>query len=122
MRKANIQRMKQTDGYIIREQRRARRAFRHRSWVWFMRKSAAIWAGVLLLVACGGKVERDPPGITALCWVECVRFVGGSHECVVLDSPEDLEDDSFWGKVEAIERDHACPALPGDHALVGNGE
>lgn len=81
----------------------------------------AFVAVAALATSCGGKVDHDPRGITNVtCWVECVRFYGGSKECVVIDSADDLYDKSFWSKVEAITDGHACPPRPEEHALSGN--
>ncbi len=68
----------------------------------------------LLLASCGGIVERDPKpknGITALCWVECLRFKDGRLDCVTLNDPKQLEA-KWWDDVVAIESDHPCPDAP----------
>ena len=63
----------------------------------------------LLLAGCGGLIEHDPPAITAVCVVECVRFGDGHRECVTLTSPSQL-DEPWWEQVVAVE--YSGPCMP----------
>lgn len=60
-----------------------------------------------LLLACGGIVERNPPGITALCVTECLLFTDGHRACVTLTDPKQLEEE-WWWDVERVESSEAC--------------
>lgn len=110
MRKANITRMHRTDGHVIRHERRARRSFRHRSWVWFLKRSASIWTACLLLIACGGRVEdgtcpHTGTGLTAVAWCNCLLMSDGSTKCVALADPKQL-DECWWNDVVSVVASH----------------
>lgn len=60
-----------------------------------------------LHMGCGGIVERNPPGITALCVTECVLFTDGHRACVTLTDPKQLEE-PWWWDVERVESSEAC--------------
>lgn len=75
--------------------------------------------GFALVGRCAYSLTANPREFS--CRVDCVRFHGAPGVlCLVIDSPEDDADASFWAKVESVDRSHPCPALPEDHALVGN--
>jgi hypothetical protein len=72
-----------------------------------------------LHMACGGMVEREPGGITALCVTECLRFDDGHRECITLTSPEQLQE-SWWEHVTAVECSSPCPAQQVEAACGAN--
>lgn len=76
-----------------------------------------------LHMACGGLVEREPGGITALCVTRCLRFDDGSVRCITLTSPEQLQE-PWWEHVTAVECSSLCPAQQvasgGVHRGVGD--